>query len=81
MYALSQEQIDQVSGAIDWAEVGIGVSIFAAGAALTVVSGGTALVPVGLIATAGTTAEIMGAATALGLSALGGYAIGSGFVN
>lgn len=81
MYALTDDQIDQVSGSINWTEVGVGASLIALGITFTVVSGGTATVPVMLIVGAGTSAEIAGAAAALGLTALGGYAMGSGFVN
>jgi hypothetical protein len=81
MYALSAEQIDQVSGAIDWGEVGVGAGLIGLGITFTVVSGGTAALPVMLIAGAGTGAEIAAGAAALGLSALGGYAMGSGFIN
>jgi len=81
MYALTEDQIDQVSGAIDWGEVGVGAGLIALGITFTVVSGGTATLPVMLIVGAGTSTEIAAAAAALGLSALGGYAMGSGFVN
>lgn len=81
MYALTAEQIDEVSGAINWAEVGIGCAIISLGIAFTVVSGGLGGIAVGVIAGAGTAGEIMVAATAVGLSALGGYVAGGAFTN
>ena len=53
MHALTEEQIDQVSGAIDWADVGIGVGIAVAGATFVVATGGAG-VPITLVAMAGT---------------------------
>ena len=81
MYALTEQQIDQVSGAVDWTEIGVGAGVIALGITFTVVSGGTATLPVTLIVGAGTSAEIAGAAAALGLTALGAYAMGQGFIN
>jgi hypothetical protein len=81
MYELTAEQIDEVSGAINWTEVAVGASLISLGIAFTVVSGGTGAVAIGVIVGAGTSAEIAAAAAAIGLSALGGYAMGEGFVH
>lgn len=81
MYALSNEQIDQVSGAVNWGEVGAGAAVISLGIAFTVASGGIGGVGVLAIAGAGTAGEIMVASAAVGLSALGGYSMGSGFTN
>lgn len=81
MYALTEDQIDQVSGAINWSEVAAGATIISLGIAFTVASGGLGAMPVLAIVGAGTAGEIAVAASAVGLAALGGYAMGSGFVN
>lgn len=81
MYALTEDQIEQVSGAINWSEVAAGATIISLGIAFTVASGGLGGLPVLAIVGAGTAGEIAVAASAVGLAALGGYAMGSGFVN
>ena len=81
MYALTNDQIEEVSGAVNWTEVGVGCAIISLGIAFTVASGGLGAMPVLAIVGAGTAGEIAVAATAVGLSALGGYTIGSGFTN
>jgi len=81
MYALTNEQIDEVSGAVNWTEVGIGCAIISLGIAFTVASGGLGAIPVMVIAGAGTAGEIAVASTAVGLSALGGYVAGGAFTN
>lgn len=81
MYALTADQIDQVSGAINWSEVAAGATIISLGIAFTVASGGLGAMPVLAIVGAGTAGEIAVAASAVGLAALGGYAMGSGFTN
>jgi hypothetical protein len=81
MYALTEEQIDDVSGAINWAEVAMGCAIISLGVTFTVVSGGLGGIAVGVIAGAGTAGEIFVAASAVGLSALGGYVAGGAFTN
>jgi hypothetical protein len=81
MYALTNDQIEEVSGAINWMEVGVGCAVISLGVAFTVASGGLGAMPLLVIAGAGTAGEIAVAATAVGLAALGGYAMGSGFTN
>ncbi len=81
MYALTEDQIDQVSGAVNWSEVAAGATIVSLGIAFTVASGGLGAVPVMVIVGAGTAGEIMVAASAVGLAALGGYVAGSAFTN
>jgi hypothetical protein len=81
MYALTEDQIEQVSGAVNWAEVGIGCAIISLGIAFTVASGGLGGIALSVIAGAGTAGEIMVAASAVGLSALGGYVAGGAFTN
>jgi hypothetical protein len=81
MYELTAAQIDEVSGGVDWTEVAVGATLISLGIAFTVVSGGTGAVAIGVIVGAGTSTEIAAAAAAVGLSALGGYAMGDGFVH
>ena len=61
--------------------MGIVCAIISLGIAFTVASGGLGAMPVLAIVGAGTAGEIAVAATAVGLSALGGYVAGSAFTN
>ena len=79
MRELTQKELMDVNGGINWKAIGVGITAIGLGITLTVVTGGTALVPVlTVFSAAASGAEIAGAGAAIFLAAGGGAAIGSG---
>lgn len=80
MYALSTNELDDVSAGVTWQQVSVGIGLVALGVSIAA-TGGLAGIGVGIILGAGFGGEIGLAAAALGLAGAGGTTIGFGMAN
>ena len=76
MRELTQNELQEVNGGVDWEKVGIGVGIVSLGIVIAG-TGGLATIPISLLGAA-TTGEIFVAIAALVSSGAGGVVIGYG---
>jgi hypothetical protein len=80
MNVLTIDQVEDVSAGVNWGAISAGVGIVALGLSIAA-TGGLAGIAIGVIAGAGTLGELGLAGVALGLSGVGGVAIGAGLQN